>query len=69
MPAPDLIICPGIDRLYALAEVAPSGATVRLSEHDTAEAVCDARGEAKAAAADALIALAELSPALKQKAA
>lgn len=57
--APDLIYCPGLHKLYALAEVTPTGWTHRLSEHDTPEAACDARDHAKAAAADALIALRE----------
>lgn len=56
----DLIICPGIDRLYAVAEVAPNGWTDRLSEHDDPTAALDARDNAKAAAADALIALSEI---------
>lgn len=60
MTRPDLIICGGIDRLYAVAEVTPAGRTERLSEHDTAEQALDAKDHALAAAADALVGLAEI---------
>lgn len=54
-------ICPGIERSFRLALVEDDGGTfIPLSEHDTPEAACDARDHAKAAAADALIALSEI---------
>lgn len=56
----DLIIIPGIEKLYAVAEVTPAGWTERLSEHDTPAQALNARDDAKAAAADALIALSEI---------
>ena len=55
----DLIICGGIDKLYAVATVSPDGRTDRLSEHDTADQALDAKDHARAAAADAVIALRE----------
>jgi len=56
----DLIICSGIHKMYALAEVTPNGWTRRLSEHDTPDQAIDAKDHAKAAAADAVIALGEI---------
>lgn len=58
----DLIICPGLSKMYAVAEVGTDGWMIgRLSEHDTPTAALDARDNAKAAAADALIALSEIA--------
>lgn len=54
-----LIICPGLNKMYAVAEVTPDGWTERLSEHDTPAAALDAKDHARAAAADAVIALRE----------
>lgn len=60
-PAPDLlIICPGLFRIYAVAIVAADGGFDRISEHDTPEQAIDAKDHAKAAAADAVIALGEI---------
>ena len=52
-------ICPGIDRPYRLAIVAGDDFDV-ISEHHTPRQAQDARDEARAAAADALIALSEI---------
>lgn len=51
-------ICPGIERSFRLAIVEGDDFTT-LSEHHTQRQAQDARDEAKAAAADALIALRE----------
>jgi len=56
----DLIICPGIEKMYAVAVTTPVGGFERVSEHDTPTAALNARDDAKAAAADALIALSEI---------
>lgn len=55
-----LQIWPGLDRLYRLVIAYPSGDYETVSEHDDAEEAVNARDHAKAAAADALIALAEI---------
>lgn len=52
-------ICPGIERAFRLAMVEGDDFTT-LSEHWTASQAQDARDHAKAAAADALIALSEI---------
>lgn len=56
----EVLICPGVDRLYAVAVVTSDGGFERVSEHDTPCEALDARDNAKAAAADALIALSEI---------
>ena len=58
--ASSLIICPGLSKLYAVAVVTDDGGFERVSEHDTPEAACDAKDHARAAAADAVIALGEI---------
>lgn len=57
----DLIVCPGIEKMYAVAVTTPSGGFERVSEHDDPTSALDARDNARAAAADALIALSEIA--------
>lgn len=56
-----VIVCPGLAKLYAIAVTTPDGGFERVSEHDTPTDAIDARDHAKAAAADALIALREIA--------
>lgn len=56
----ELLICPGIAKLYAVAVATPDGGFERVSEHDTPTQALDARDNARSAAADALIALSEI---------
>lgn len=53
----DLIICPGIDKLYAVAVTTPAGGFERVSEHDNPEDACLAKFRAEVAADLALIQL------------
>ena len=46
----ELLICPGIDKLYAVAVATPDGGFERVSEHDTPTQALDARDNARSAA-------------------
>jgi len=56
----ELLIWPGVERIYRVVIVYPNGDYETVSEHDTPEAACDAKDNARSAAADALIALSEI---------
>jgi len=56
----ELLIWPGIERVYRLVLAYPNGDYETVSEHDTPEQAIDAKDHARAAAADAVIALSEI---------
>lgn len=53
----DAILCPGIDRPFAVALVGPDGEFTRISEHDCPASAIAARNAANRAAEDAVKAL------------
>ena len=59
----EIIITPGIDRLYAVAVTTPDGGFERVSEHDTPEAACAAKLSAAIAAAKARADLTDIAKA------
>lgn len=53
----EAIVCPGGQRLYAVALVGPDGEFTRISEHDCPASAIAARNAANRAAEDAVKAL------------
>lgn len=53
----EVIVCPGAEKLYAVALVEMDGSFVRLSEHNTPDEAITARNAANLAAEDAVMAM------------